>query len=168
MFSDASVADDLRKHDDKRWNCSWWVIPILASMFSTLSNNFTSIKRNCSYFWLQVCKVICCRFVVCGKGLNDYRKGYIYIYIYIYMSCSPRKPTLWTAYKVSTQISLSMPHRLTRTDTFHLLLIFCFRNHFSIPLSPGDWMCWPRLACADCTGLSWSIYYAESIMSVFS
>ena len=28
-----------------------------------------------------------------------------------------------------------MPRRLTRTDTFRLLLIFCIRNHYSIPLS---------------------------------
>ena len=48
-----------------------------------------------------------------------------------------RKPTLWTLRKVSIRISLSMPRRLTRTDIFRLLWIFCFRNHYYIPLFPG-------------------------------
>ena len=37
------------------------------------------------------------------------------------MSRPARKPTLWTLRKVSTRISLSMPHRLTRIDTSRLL-----------------------------------------------
>ena len=80
-----------------------------------------------------------------------------------------RKPTLWNLRKVSTWISLSMPRRLTRTGNFHLLWIFCFRNHYSIPpLYPWDRMCRPGLACADCAGWSGSIHYAESMMLVFS
>ena len=54
----------------------------------------------------------------------------------IYMSLHTRKLTLWTLCKVSTRISLSMPHRLIRTDTFRLLWIFCFMNHYSIYLYP--------------------------------
>ena len=42
-----------------------------------------------------------------------------------------------------------MPRRLTRTDTFRFLWIFCFRKHYSIPLSPCDGMCQLGLACAD-------------------
>ena len=38
--------------------------------------------------------------------------------------------------KVSTRISLSMPRRLTRMDTFRLLWIFCFRSHYALPLFP--------------------------------
>ena len=38
-----------------------------------------------------------------------------------YMRRSTRKQTLWTLRKVSTRISLSLPHRLTRTDTVRLL-----------------------------------------------
>ena len=79
-----------------------------------------------------------------------------------------RKPTLWALSKVSTRISLSMPCRLTRIDTFWLLWIFCFRNHYSIPLSAGDGMCRPRSVCADCAGWSDSIHCAEAIMLVFS
>ena len=45
----------------------------------------------------------------------------------IYISHSTRKPT-------SIRNSQSMPRRLTPTDTFSLLWIFCFRNHYSIPL----------------------------------
>ena len=49
------------------------------------------------------------------------------------MSRSTRNPTLWTVHKVSTRIRLTMPHRLTRIDTFRLLWIFCFGNHYSYP-----------------------------------
>ena len=53
-----------------------------------------------------------------------------------HMSRPARKPTLWTLRKVYTRISLSMPRRLSRTDTFRILWIFCFRNHYSIPIYP--------------------------------
>ena len=49
-----------------------------------------------------------------------------------------RKPTLWTLRKVLTRISLIMPRRLNRIDSFRLLWIFCFRNHYSIPLSTPE------------------------------
>ena len=81
------------------------------------------------------------------------------------MSRPARKPTLWTLRKVSTRISLNMPRRLTRADTFCLLWIFCFRNHYSIPLSPRNGMCRPGLACAYCIV---SIHFADTIMLVFS
>ena len=68
---------------------------------------------------------------------------------------------------MSTRISLNMPRRLTRTDTFRLLWIFFFRNHYSISQSPWDGMCRPGLAWVDCAGLSGSIHYAESIMLIF-
>ena len=57
------------------------------------------------------------------------RKGISY-----QMSRSARKPTMWTLRKVSTRISLIMPRRLIREDILCLLWIFCFRNHYSIPL----------------------------------
>ena len=76
--------------------------------------------------------------------------------------------TLWALRKVWTRISLSMPRRLTRIDTFQLLWIFCFRNHYSIPLSPSDGMGLPGSVCADCAGWSGSIRYAEAILLVFS
>ena len=73
----------------------------------------------------------------------------------------PQELTVWTLHIVLTRISLSMPRRLTRTDTFYLLWIFCFWNNYSIH---WDGMCWPRLACA---GWSGSIHYADAIMLVF-
>ena len=76
-----------------------------------------------------------------------------------HFSGSMKKPTLWTLRKVSTRISLSMPRRLNLTDTFRLLWILFFRNPYSIPLSAWDGKCRPGLACADCVGRSWSIYY---------
>ena len=84
------------------------------------------------------------------------------------MSRPTRKPTLWTLHEVSTRISRSMPRRLTRTYTFRLLWIFCFRNHYSIPLSPLYGVCRPGSFCADCTVWSGSIYYAEVILFVLS
>ena len=88
--------------------------------------------------------------------------------LWINMSHSTRKPTLLTLRNVSTRISLSIPRRLTRIDTFCLLWIFCFRNHYSLPLLLWDGMCRSGLACADCAGWSGSIHYAESIMLVLS
>ena len=55
--------------------------------------------------------------------------------IFPHMSCPTRKPTMWTLRKVSTRFSLSMPCRLTRTDTFRILWIVCFKSHYSIPVS---------------------------------
>ena len=42
-----------------------------------------------------------------------------------------RKSTVRTLRKLSTRISLS----ILRTDTFRYIWSFCFRNHYSIPLS---------------------------------
>ena len=53
------------------------------------------------------------------------------------MSHSTTKPTFWTLRKVSTQINLSMPRRLTKTDTFLPHLIFMIQEsllYTSIPL----------------------------------
>ena len=87
---------------------------------------------------------------------------------WLYMSLPAMKPTLWTLCKVSTRISLSMPCKLTRIYNFRLLWIFCFRNHYAIPISTWDGMYRPGWVCVDCAGWSWSIHYAEAIMLVFS
>ena len=79
-----------------------------------------------------------------------------------------RKPTLWILRKALTRISLRMRRRLTRIYTFRLLWMFYFRNHYPIPLSPWEGMCGPGSVCADCTGWSGSIHYAEAILLVFS
>ena len=55
---------------------------------------------------------------------------------YTNISRPAKKQTFWPLRKESTRISLSMPRRLTRADNFRLLWIFCFRNNYSIPLSP--------------------------------
>ena len=56
------------------------------------------------------------------------------------LSRSTRKAKSWTLRKVSNRISLSKPRRLTRTDTFRFLWLFCFRNHYSIPIFLRDIM----------------------------
>ena len=84
------------------------------------------------------------------------------------MSRPARKPTVWPLRNVSTQISLSMTCRLTRTKTFRLLWIFCFRNHYSIPLPPWDGMCRLGSVRAYYAGWSGSIHYKKAIMLVFS
>ena len=61
------------------------------------------------------------------------------------MSRPTRKPTLLTLRNASTQISLSMPRTLIRTVTVRLLCIYCFRNHYSIPLTPNT----------ECFGSDW-------------
>ena len=35
-----------------------------------LLNNYTFINRDFPYFYLDLNKIICCRFVECGKGLD--------------------------------------------------------------------------------------------------
>ena len=55
MLSDASGADHFCKHCDKGRNCS--------KQFG----NDTFIYRDFSYFYQDVFKVVCCRFVACGK-----------------------------------------------------------------------------------------------------
>ena len=104
----------------------------------------------------------------CNRTQNNYQPAYTPRSQMSQMSRLARKPTLWAVRKVSTRISLSMPRRLTRTDTFRLLRIFCFMNRYSIPLSPRDGMCRTGLGCADSTGSSRSIHYAEVTMLVFS
>ena len=44
-------------------------ISLFATMFSKLINNYTFICKDFSYFCLDVFKVVCCRFILCGKGL---------------------------------------------------------------------------------------------------
>ena len=73
------------------------------------------------------------------------------------------QPTVRNMRKVSTRISLSMPRRLTWTDIMRLPWIYCFMNHYSIPLSPWYGIYCPRLACADCLGWSGPIRCVEVI-----
>ena len=124
-----------------------WIANAVRLIFTvrirSILNLLRSINHNCDYFF---------------KCLSRYPNKQ-------YMSRPARKPTLWTLRKSLTRISLSMPHRLTRIDTFRLKWIFCFRNHYSIPLSPWYGMCWPGSVCA---GWSGSIHSAEVIMLVFS
>ena len=54
-----------------------------------------------------------------------------------------------------TRISPSMPRRLTRTDTFRLLWIFRFRNHYSIPLSPPRRNVLARINMCELRWLIW-------------
>ena len=72
------------------------------------------------------------------------------------MSRPARTLTLCNLRKVSTRISLSMSRRFTRIDTFRLLWIFSFRNHYSIPLFPWDGICRTGSVCADCAGWFWN------------
>ena len=79
-----------------------------------------------------------------------------------------RIPTLWTLRKVSTRITLSIPRRLTRTETVHLLWIFCFRNHYSVPLSPLRRNVSAQISLCGLWRLIRAIHNAEAIMLVFS
>ena len=47
-------------------------------------------------------------------------------------------------------------------------VVFCFRNRYSIPLSPLDGICRPGSVWAGSARSSRSIQYADSIMLVFS
>ena len=71
------------------------------------------------------------------------------------MSCPARKPTVWTLRKVSTQIILSMPRRLTRID------------HFASCGLSVSWIITLNILYT-CAGWSGSIHYTEAIVLVFS
>ena len=58
-YSDASTADNLWKHCEKRRNCSHWATSRFAIMFSTPFKTHSFIFQ-----------AVCCKFVVCEKGLN--------------------------------------------------------------------------------------------------
>ena len=66
MLSDASAADEFWKNCGKCRNYYEQFI----TMSSTLSNIYTFLIRDFSYLWWYVFKVVCWRFVVCGKGLT--------------------------------------------------------------------------------------------------
>ena len=70
MFSDAP-ATDFWKHCGKWRNCSSWAISPFATMFSTLFNNLVFLYSYFPLFCIDVFKVICCRFAVCGKELRN-------------------------------------------------------------------------------------------------
>ena len=65
---DAIAAVEFWKYCGKSRNCSWWAISPLATMFSTSFNNYAIFYGNFSGFCHYV--LVCCRFVVCEKGLN--------------------------------------------------------------------------------------------------
>ena len=56
------------------------------------------------------------------KGLSSVFKlsNYYSLVRVFHMSRSARKPTLWTLSNISTQISLRIPRRLIRADSFRL------------------------------------------------
>ena len=57
----------LLKLCDKRRNCSKQAIPPFATKFSTFFSICTYNKRAFPYFLVDIFKVVCCRFVICGK-----------------------------------------------------------------------------------------------------
>ena len=58
-------------HGDKKRNCSKRSISPFVTMFSTWFNDYTFIYRYFLYYALIGFKVVCSRFVVCGKGLRS-------------------------------------------------------------------------------------------------
>ena len=70
----AIAADDFWKHCGQRRNCSWWAISPLATMFQLYLTVKLSFMQMFRVFATFVFEVICCRFVVHGKGLNAKRK----------------------------------------------------------------------------------------------
>ena len=58
------------KHGDNRRSCSRRAISPFVTMFSTLFNYWTFILREFKKKLGYVFKVVCCRFVVCGKRLS--------------------------------------------------------------------------------------------------
>ena len=59
------------KRSDKRRNCSKQAISPFATMFSTFSHRLSVQLKRFSIFWQNMLKVVCCRIIVWGKGLNN-------------------------------------------------------------------------------------------------
>ena len=59
------------KHSDKRRNCTKRAISPFATMFSTFVHRLSIQLWRFSMFWQNTFKVVCCRFVVWGKGLTS-------------------------------------------------------------------------------------------------
>ena len=135
-----------------------------------------------SYFEWYKC--IC---VYCTSSVHPILSSisvYVYSVHHMYILCWGRKgpvvvwQCIWAVPQENQHCGLCVKYRPESAlacragypgqNTFCLLWIFCFRNHYSLPLSPCDGMCRPGLDFADCAGLSGSIHYAESIMLVFS
>ena len=75
--------------------------------------------------------------------LNIYLLIKGWIHVLIRFSYNRLKMHIQLDKRAELREKTSIPRRLTRTDFFRLLWIFCFRNHYSIPLSPWDGICRP-------------------------
>ena len=76
-LSNASAVDNFWKHCDNKRNCSKQAISPFATMFLTFFQYIviiTFIYRGFPCYCLGNFKVVCCRFVVCGKGLSGNMK----------------------------------------------------------------------------------------------
>ena len=65
---DAVAADDFWKHCGQRWICSWWAISPLATMFSTLFNNWAIFKEIFQVFVIMFSKSSTEDLLNVGKG----------------------------------------------------------------------------------------------------
>ena len=81
--------------------------------------------------------------------------------IFTDMSRPTRKSTVWTLRKVSTRISLRMPRRLIRANTFRLFLFQESLLYTHIPMRR-------KVSVRISLRCSGSNYYVEAIMLVFS
>ena len=74
------------------------------------------------------------------RNANLFGGDKVYCKTKVYMSRLARKPTVWTLRKVSSQISLSMPRRLIRIDTF-ASCVFSVSGLITLYLYPPDTEC---------------------------
>ena len=137
--------------------------PVITRIFNTkLHFTLFAVKPLPKPEAINIWSMLNTYMILCLSGssyFEDYIRNWYHIVssvivylIYIY-KCEPfneKTNILDSAYNINPDQPKSMPRRLTRADTFRLLWIFCFRNHYSILLSPWDEMFWPWLACADC------------------
>ena len=105
----------------------WWAISPLATMLSTLFNNWTIFYGDFSGFCHYVFKVVCCRFavcrIICMKGLNvqiKYKTSRIFIKVYIFSHYSLwlLQYTLFFKFYIDCETSLQL--RLITLDVCFL------------------------------------------------
>ena len=92
-------------------------------MISTLFNNHTIIYRVFIYFGLNNYKVVCCRFIVCGKGLSLLLKMNELYILYMIM------------YKWGFQENLITVHKYDIYDKYESKIKIAILNDFNLMIS---------------------------------
>ena len=113
--SDASPSDDIWKHCVKRRK---FAISPFATVFPTPFSNNTYYFCGFPYLFPNVFKVICCRYVLCVKGLNIFYKcsfldplPNLFLLFWLFLTF----PHTWATNLQQTTLKTSWPKNIPKT-----------------------------------------------------